>query len=341
MDILEHELNLGLSRESVFFFSISIFGSLLGMREELMVLRSRRGFTLVELLVVIAIIGVLIALLLPAVQQAREAARRMSCSNNMKQLGLSLHNYHDTFKVFPYGWLDSGLMQTLKRDCWYQRILPFIEQGAAYDQYMAWNGQWIMDTPPEIKDLQVEALQCPSDGACPAVGGSGGTRSGGDGFQGSYVGCRGGEIINRTGENSGIFYRASKTKFASIIDGTSNTLAFSEAIIRGSNNTGGWGGPGGYWGGAEWGGFGFTCYEPPNTTVPDRIYACKSTTFPRSPCVSVGSTTEIETYARSYHPGGVMAALCDGSVRFIPETINRQTYQALGTRQNGEVIAEY
>ncbi len=306
-----------------------------------MVLRSRRGFTLVELLVVIAIIGVLVALLLPAVQQAREAARRMSCSNNMKQLGLALHNYHDTFKVFPYGWLSSSYMQTLKRDCWYQRILPFIEQGAAYDQYMAWNGQWIMDTPAAIRDLQVPALVCPSDASAPAVGGSGGYRSGADGFQGTYVGCRGSQILLRNGENGGIFNLASKTKFASVVDGTSNTLAFSEAIIRGSTNTGGWGGPGGYWGGAEWGGFGYTCYEPPNTTVPDRIYKCKNESFPNSPCVSVGSTTQIETYARSYHPGGVMATLCDGSVRFIAETINRQTYQALGTRQGAEVVGEF
>ena len=306
-----------------------------------MALRSRRGFTLVELLVVIAIIGVLVALLLPAVQQAREAARRMQCSNNLKQLGLGMHNYHDTFRVFPYGWLDSGVTQSLIRDCWYQRMLPFIEQGAAYDQYMAWNGQWIMDTPPEIKDLAVATMQCPSDGACPAKGGAGALRSDGDGFQGSYVGCRGGEIINRGGANSGIFWHASETNFASIIDGTSNTLLFSEAIIRGKQNTGGWGGPGGYWGGATWGSFGFTSYEPPNTNVPDRIYACKDTNFPNSPCISVGSTTEIETYARSYHPGGVMATLCDASVQFIPETINRQTYQALGTRMNGEVIGEY
>ena len=92
--------------------------------------RRRSGFTLVELLVVIAIIGVLIALLLPAVQQAREAARRNSCTNQLKQLGLALHNYHDTFSAFPYGsWGSTSIVS------WHVPILPFIEQGALFDRF--------------------------------------------------------------------------------------------------------------------------------------------------------------------------------------------------------------
>lgn len=86
----------------------------------------RDAFTLVELLVVIAIIGVMVGLLLPAVQAAREAARRMSCSNNLKQLGLAMHNYHDTFNMFPYGFKTEVAGQSKRRDTWYQRILPFI-----------------------------------------------------------------------------------------------------------------------------------------------------------------------------------------------------------------------
>src|SRR5690348_5835758 len=103
------------------------------------------GFTLVELLVVIAIIGVLVALLLPAVQAAREAARRTSCSNNLKQLGIALHNYHDTITRFPYGYMETGSLHL--RNCWLQQLLPFFEQKSMYDQYAATNVQWIMDIP--------------------------------------------------------------------------------------------------------------------------------------------------------------------------------------------------
>lgn len=293
-----------------------------------------RGFTLVELLVVIAIIGILVALLLPAVQAAREAARRMSCSNNMKQLGLSMHNYHDTYKKFPYGYAEAGML-TRKRDCWMQRVLPFMEQGPMLDQYQTQNPQWIMDTDPAIKDLQLGGFMCPSDGSTPAFGGSGGPRAGGNGFQGNYVMCTGNSIILHTGPLEGMFFERSSVNFADIVDGTSNTLLASESIRRG-NVTTGWGGAGAYWGGARWGGYGFTAEEPPNTMVPDQIYQCKSTTYLGAPCTSLTGANTTRNYARSYHPGGVMSGLADGSVRFISETIDLVTYHAVSTRRRGE-----
>ncbi len=94
-----------------------------------------RGFTLIELLVVIAIIAILIALLLPAVQQAREAARRTQCKNHLKQLGLALHNYHDTYSVFPYGHQSEVTGARHRRACWFQSILPFVDQAPLYNKY--------------------------------------------------------------------------------------------------------------------------------------------------------------------------------------------------------------
>ncbi|QDS90600.1 hypothetical protein EC9_48140 [Rosistilla ulvae] len=208
---------------------------------------TRRAFTLVELLVVIAIIGILVGLLLPEVQAAREAARRMSCSNNMKQLGLAMHNYHDTFRKFPYGYVDSGMV-TRKRDCWMQRLLPFFEEGNMQELYEQQNPEWIMDVDVSIKDRQVASLLCPSDTATPGLGANGGVRSDGAGFQGNYVMCTGDQYMYHTARTRGLIYAYSDTSFSSVTDGTSTSLMGGESI-RGGGDTGGWGGAGGYWGG--------------------------------------------------------------------------------------------
>ena len=302
----------------------------------------RRGFTLVELLVVIAIIGILVALLLPAIQAAREASRRSECGNKLKQIGLALHNYHDTHSVFPYGYIESPT--TLhRRTCWMQELLPFIEQGPLYDMYMQDTRLWVMDVNPEVRDAELDAFMCPSDDAQPAKGGSGGRRSNADGFQGNYIVCSGpGIMYYGTADLKGMFYRRSRTKFASVIDGTSNTLMVSESIVRGSvNKNGGWGGAGGYWGGAPHGAYGFTTLETPNTLLPDRVYKCKDTLFLHAPCTSTFGTNDHRNFARSYHPGGVNATLADASVRFITDSINLTTYRNLATRRGGEPAAAY
>lgn len=297
----------------------------------------RSGFTLVELLVVIAIIGVLVGLLLPAVQAAREAARRMSCSNNMKQLGLAMHNYHDTFNVFPYGYSEAGFT-TRKRDCWVQRILPYIEQGNLQERYETENQVWIMDVNVAVKDFQIPGMSCPSDAVSPGLGANGGLRSGGYGFQGNYVLNTGDTLMLHTTPLRGLFFYDSKNNFASIVDGTSNTLLGSETILGGPE-TGGWGNGGGYWGGARWGGYGFTTLESPNTTVPDRVYQCKSTSYRLLPCESLTGANTTQVFARSLHPGGVESCMADGSVRFITETMNLLSYRAMSTINQGEVVS--
>ncbi len=299
----------------------------------------RPAFTLIELLVVIAIIAILIALLLPAVQQAREAARRSSCKNNLKQLGIGMHNYHDTHKMLPYGYYDSNTYHG--RDCWMQQLLPYIDQAAAYKKYAANNARWVMDTPAEIKDLRVPVLMCPSDPSSGGFGGGGGARAGGNGFQGNYVMNAGNAMMTRSSTSlNGLFHRNSNIRFRDITDGQTNTLLAAESIIRGKN-TGGWGGAGGYWGGANHGAYGFTTLESPNTSVADQVYSCKSTTWPNAPCRAVAGGSALRNFARSMHVGGVQVVLGDGSGRFISDNISLSIWRALGSRNGGEVISEF
>lgn len=318
----------------------------------------RGGFTLVELLVVIAIIGVMVGLLLPAVQAAREAARRMQCSNNNKQLALAMHNYHDTFKTFPYGHKQEVAGQTKRRDCWFQRVLPFIEQQNyydAYDQVEVTYGQfpaeYIHRLPAEIAGVPIDAFMCPSDPSGPARGGNGST----SGFKGNYAVCAGGgnptnPILatitvpinyDMTVDAGGMFGRQLARRFRDCVDGTSNTLMLSEGMLRGTAAA--WGELGGYWGGAPHGSFGFSTGETPNTTVPDRVYSCGSTTWRKAPCENgfAGGLPGRYNFARSYHAGGVNAALCDGSVRFVTESIERQLWRNLGNRDDGGIITEF
>ena len=327
--------------------------------------RRKNAFTLVELLVVIAIIGVLIALLLPAVQQAREAARRMSCTNNQKQIGLALHNYHDTFGNFPYGY---RLGNIGNRDCWFQRLLPFVEQKALQEVYekcirtpssqggnLSGGYSYVYTVPSTFQGgllggAIIQNFNCPSEVNNPAYC---------RGNQvGNYVLCNGNSYFKRTnspsGTTKGMFYLESSTGFNDLIDGSSNTVMGSEAIIRGANRPGHIYDAGGYWQGSNHGEGFFSTQQSPNTSLPDLIVRsdtnnneCTSGEWDKvAPCEDVGyddnnSSGGYRNSARSYHPGGVNVVMGDASVRFIPETINLTTWRALGTTQNREVVGEF
>ncbi|PQO44863.1 DUF1559 domain-containing protein [Blastopirellula marina] len=298
-------------------------------------LASRRAFTLVELLVVIAIIGVLVALLLPAVQQAREAARRMQCTNHLKQLALAMHNYHDTFQVFPQGMngtMQNGYVDNPQEMTWMPLVLPFLEQGALHDSFdftittSTCCGAW------PTYDTVVPTLLCPSDPA--------GVKNTQQGFHGNYVLCLGDTLYNPStdpgGTNrNGMFFPRSRTKFTNMQDGTSNTLMAGELLIN-PDTSSGHDLRGRYFNGRE-GSSLFTTLYPPNTTVGDTHPYCINSP-PHLPCTA-GS--EYKFSSRSQHPGGVMVAMGDASCRFVAETINLKTWHYLGARNDGQTIGEF
>ena len=316
----------------------------------------RRAFTLIEMLVIIAILAVLMALLLPAVQNAREAARRTQCANNLRQVAIALQAYAASEQVFPYGVLDEMSTDIRKRDTWMQQTWPFLEQMTLFQQYTAWRGAWVMDAPPVVKDAVIGTFLCPSDPKAPGFGGGGHHRSGGYGFQGNYVGCATDEYIevSRTHlgyqlvVHDGIFYGNSNTPPAAIRDGLSNTLLLSEVRIRGVG--GGlpaspaafgdwWGDGGGYWGGGQHASFGFSTMETPNSTVSDRTFACKPAEGNEPRCISVGDSYQKLIVARSLHTAGVNVSMADTSTRFVSDMVAPVVWRALATRAGGDAAS--
>lgn len=323
-------------------------------------LRRRLGFTLVELLVVIAIIGILVALLLPAVQAAREAARRMSCTNNLKQITLAVHNYHDTFKAIPPRMIGTGVLWGTADSPLYNRsritafvlMLPFYEQQPLYDtiaspqvyggvQYAAWGtSPWTGAYVPWTQ--QVPLLLCPSD--------SQGASKGVNDIARTNYRCSVGDSIHRSwsradsGQPRGVFGGpGTKIDFGSITDGTANTICLSERLI-GINtrmikegygldpgiNPDGPRAPAG-------------CYTTRDPNNPKQYlgtvynwsgrrwnhgviqYMGFSTVIPPNgpSCNDSGWDERNAVIApTSNHPGGVMGSMCDGSVRFFSDTIN-------------------
>jgi prepilin-type N-terminal cleavage/methylation domain-containing protein len=331
---------------------------------------ARRGFTLVELLVVIAVIGVLVALLLPAVQAAREAARRSSCGNNLKQIGLGLQNFESTYKTFPASLKPVIPNAAGQYDGWsvQGQILPFLEQGNLYDNIdfdLTYNGQTIAvgGGTQAIASVRVATYQCPSEV-------NDRVRLNAAGVPEHYPLTYGANLgtwfvfnpQNKDGGN-GSFQPYRPLPLSSTIDGLSNTLCFGEckaynAYYRNTAN------PsltqpmpvpaavcslGGEFknnsGHTEWVDgrshqTGFTTTFGPNTKV---LCDVGGITYDVDwSNQQEGKSTTVPTFAavtsRSYHPGGVMTVFMDGSVHFIPQTIDLAIWRALSTRNGSETV---
>ncbi len=324
---------------------------------------TERGFTLIELLVVIAIIAILVSLLLPAVQQAREAARRSQCKNQLKQLGLALHNYHETHSVFPPGTVGNKVFSDLNlpvnRIGWIPLLLPFLDQAALYNKvapYMNGIGSVPGSSPttwPETKTSPLTILQCPSDPNSKKRFGMSTSGTLVDRIFSNYVVCQGsaGTRITATADATGtklngMFFTMSKTKVRDITDGTSNTLMVGEILLTPDDPSAPYLNGGADFRGYVWNMDGpttwFAAAFPPNSLEPDRFHFCVQNDR-MNPCTKIpdihGYTSRL--HARSSHAGGVQFTLGDGSVRFISSSIDSELFKGLGSRNGGEVLGEF
>jgi len=319
----------------------------------------RRGFTLVELLVVIAIIGILIALLLPAVQAAREAARRAQCSNNLKQIGLAMHNYESSYKSLPAG------AYSCCWGTWLVAVLPYLEETNLEDQY---DHRGKFDIPDSsyrygaarnqpVTTQRVQAYTCPSDTPTSHytgitchnyvvnMGNTGFVVRGGDVKEGAELQVDG--VIYRGAPftisgweySDGRKVNAKVSKFRDLPDGTSHTLMLSE-VIQGQGDS-----PNADLRGFSWWGYaaGFETFLPPNASQPDVMQSagyCNNQHPRNPPCIGPHSESQPMTMAaRSRHSGGVQTANCDGSVRFISENVDLRVWRALSTANGGETVS--
>lgn len=337
---------------------------------------NRKAFTLVELLVVIAIIGVMVGLLLPAVQAAREAARRMQCTNNLKQLALAVHNHHDTFRKLPYG----RKYDRWDTYTWGELVLPQLEQGPIYDGYFTLPQTGYVQSYPgpngpigndaklrEARHTVLSFMLCPSDtgpnlneiGTLPygfVRGNYRGNAGSGDMYGSQPTGFTGGPwglgpfgvVANQSIDPvpTAGFVAASPVRMSALLDGTSNTAFISEGITP---RVAGWGGPIGSWLYGNMGGGLYSHTLTPNSTSPDRpIGPCPQNQGDagyRHPCLSLGgnawwtrSGVGAHAAARSNHPGGVNLAMGDGSVRFSSNSIDTLIWRGVGTRAGSEVV---
>jgi prepilin-type N-terminal cleavage/methylation domain-containing protein/prepilin-type processing-associated H-X9-DG protein len=325
----------------------------------------RHGFTLIELLVVIAIIAVLIALLLPAVQAAREAARRAQCTNNLKQLGLAMHNYHQAIGTFPIGVM--GIRSptlyasvgdptgSINRRTWAFMLLPYIEQSAMYG---AVNFSLPFNPPTgaannTVSESLIAVYLCPSDPTTNQIDQNNrregnyvvnwGNSNWAQNMLAAYNPFAGNKVMpgNPVPFLGAPFTMDRSFGIQNITDGTSNTLLMAEVIIGATQPTNLYEHRGDIYN-DDYNCAMFNAYTTPNSTVPDWIANgyCRYPYQTNPPCTGPTNGSQNSYNAsRSYHPGGVNALLSDGSVRFFKNSINYITWRALSTTTGGEVLS--
>ena len=286
-----------------------------------------RGFTLIELLVVIAIIAILIALLLPAVQQAREAARRTQCKNNLMQIGLALHNYEMAFETLPPGCVnETGPIRNVEEGyhmSWIVQILPSLEQSSLFGQ-INFNVSAYAATNGGFRKMVMPSLTCPSDWQQQVSQGNQTLA------MNNYAACFGGENVPIDSKNNGVMFLNSSIGFRQIRDGASNTIMVGEKCVIEDANELGW--------------MSGTKSTLRNTGVAinkgwdvggDAQGAARFRKALPPP-----SDTDTSGYS-SYHTGGCQVVLADGSVRFLSENISLPIYANLGNRADMEFTGEF